>query len=209
MNWGTSILLSIVQFVVLSVCHAQKDWTINVVMGQDVMIPCGVQVRGTLERLVWKLGHYNSTEPLAYLVEGSRSCNTRKKENCDLRSDGTLELPNVQETDSGNYFCVIGSDEKYHSQHTLVVHPKVAFETFPKSEDVFVAQTGPDEIVLAYTIPVCKNTDVIGTVTCDPPSGAKIGIDVTEIVCNCIHSDNVVDTCETSIPGKYMLGYFA
>lgn len=187
------------QLVVLSVCHAQEGWTIDAAVGQDVSLQCGVQVQGTFERLVWKLDT-NSTELVAYSFGGSVSCNTRKKENCDLRSDGSLELHNLQETDSGDYFCVVGLDEKYYSQHTLVVHPEVAFETFPKSEDVFVAQTGPDEIVLAYTYPVCKNTDAIGTVTCDPPPGAKIGMNVTEIVCNCIHSGNVVDTCEIPIP---------
>ncbi|KAJ8035230.1 Hemicentin-1 [Holothuria leucospilota] len=199
MNWGTSMLSSIVQLVVLSVCHAQEGWTIDAAVGQDVSLQCGVQVQGTFERLVWKLDT-NSTELVAYSFGGSVSCNTRKKENCDLRSDGSLELHNLQETDSGDYFCVVGLDEKYYSQHTLVVHPEAAFETCPNSEDVFVTQTGPDEIVPAYTNPVCKNTDVIGIVTCDPASGAKIGIGVTEIVCNCTHSDNVVDTCKIPIP---------
>ncbi|KAJ8035229.1 hypothetical protein HOLleu_22387 [Holothuria leucospilota] len=209
MKQRPSILRSIMQFVVLSVCHAQNSWMINVAVGQDVRIPCGVQVQGSFERLVWNLGDGNSTEQLAYSYDGARSCNTQKKENCYLRSDGSLELQNVQETDSDDYFCAVDIEEKYYSQHTLVVHPEVAFETCPNSADVSVTQTGPDEIVLIYTNPVCKNTDVIGIVTCDPPSGAKIGISVTEIVCTCTHSGNVVDTCETYIPGKYMLGYLA
>lgn len=107
--------------------HAPRSWTIKVIVGQDIRIPCGVQVKGPFERLVWKSGNASSSEQLAYSYDGSISCDTQKKENCSLRSDGSLELHNVQETDSGDYFCVLDLDEKYYSQHTLVVHPEGLF----------------------------------------------------------------------------------